>query len=162
MVVLGLDAASTTGWALVERTPSGHERVLKWGTVDGRDHRVRASLARVLAPKIVVIEDAWLGAGSKANPKVLKTLARIQGGWEQAVRDAGAEVVEYMQPHAWQSALLSGLCRGNAPRAERKAAAVLWAKRWHAVIVPEDAADALGLATWGARTMALSARAIPG
>lgn len=155
MLVLGLDTASTTGWALVRRE-AGREVVVDHGLADGRDHLARAALARRLRPDIVAIEDAWLGAGGRANPATLKLLARIQGGWEQAVRDAGATRVEYVQPQAWQSLLLAGLCRGNAPRAQRKAAAQLWVRRWYGLEVSEDEADAVAIATFQARTLSIA------
>jgi hypothetical protein len=49
-------------------------------------------------------------------------------------------------------------CGPRTKRAERKAAALLWAKRVFGVSVSEDEADALGLAFYALRKARLTAR----
>ena len=88
MIVLGLDAATTTGWAVVEGG-NGKERLVRAGALRVDPIKVEA-FAVELAPLVdlVAIETPWLGK----NPATMKALAGIAAVWEHVFRARGREV----------------------------------------------------------------------
>lgn len=156
MIVLGIDSATTAGFAVVDG-----ERLIHHGTVDARDpirvHQVVGDVVTRFRPARAVIEEAYVARGEHANPKVTMLLSRFIGRWEMALalRSVPSELVE---AHAWQSQILAGLLPPRPKRDDRKAAAARWVKLTYRVDVAGDAADAIGIATWAARRETLAAR----
>ena len=87
MTVLSLDiSASCTGWSLLIDDKIEHGKIKTKATLTTaqRLHIFRGELARVMQiykPKIVIIEDTFVGA----NPSVVKLLAKFAGVAEQLV-----------------------------------------------------------------------------
>ena len=156
MIVLGLDSASTCGWAVVESTP---ERLLEHGAVDARDHdeieRLADYVVSKYCPRRAAIEDSYLGD----NVATVKLLSRLVGRWEQALalRSVKHEIV---MADVWQQGVLGGLISRRSKRAERKAACVRWVRATYGIGVAEDPADAIGLATWMARREEVARRLV--
>lgn len=141
---LGIDCATSTGWALVEGPAS--PQLLGSGKLDLRTD-ASAKIA-MLAEKIntvgvdrVVIELPWLGK----NIQTTIVLARLCGRFEQVF--PGAEVIV---SHVWQTSMLG--CGRGAKRAQLKATAQMLAKATFGKDFPEDVADAICIALWALRT----------
>lgn len=150
MIAVGIDCATTTGWAIVERvagreTLKGHgllnlKRPDPWNPVAWL-----ALQSRPLGgpgPDVVAIELPWLGK----NPHTLEVLARYCGRFEQAFAGVPTRLVSASE---WQSKILGRF--GGKKREGLKRAAVLWAKGSFGVEVSEDEADAIGLAVFALR-----------
>lgn len=146
MIVLGIDSASTSGWALLDG-----ERILERGTIDARDPKRIDTLAAFVCakarPDLVAIEDNFLGV----NVNVVKVLSRIVGRFEMvfAVRGVPTELV---MASIWQKAILAGLPGGT------KKACATWVRATYGITVGEDTADAIGLAVFVARRELVAAR----
>lgn len=151
MNVLGIDSASVSGWAQLEG-----ERPIGTGTVNAADLlRLDAFAAFICAksrPDLVVIEDNFVMRGPKANPNTMKILSRIVGAWLLAFAVRGV-TTEVLLPGVWQKGVLPNLGVGRT-----KKAAAMWVKATFGLTVPEDAADALGIATHVARREQMAAR----
>jgi len=151
VVILALDSASCTGWALLEG-----ERLIGRGTVDASDLlRLEAFARNACAqrrPDLVVIEDNFVMRGKKANPNTMKILSRIVGAWllAFAVRGVATEIV---MPNIWQRGVLGKIAKGGT-----KKAAALWVRATFGVDANEDECDAIGLACWVARREMLASR----
>lgn len=156
MKVLGIDSASTAGWAIVDG-----ERLLEHGTVDARDpmrvHQVVGDLVTRHRPELAVIEEAYVGRGEHANPKTTMLLSRFIGRWEMALALRGLKA-ELVTAQSWQSEILAGLLPPKPKREDRKAAAARWVRLTYRVDVVGDAADAISIATWASRRATLAAR----
>jgi Holliday junction resolvasome RuvABC endonuclease subunit len=156
VIVLGLDSATTTGYALVEHA-RGRDRLIEAGTVDGSDGMAVAELAgRVVnahAIELVAIEDNFLGK----NPATLKVMARIVGRWQQAFEPLGVDT-DLIEPSRWRS-VLRGFIQPGAQRAACKDAAQRFARMvLGAKDLGTDAAEAACLAVFAARRAAFAAR----
>jgi len=87
MSVLSLDiSASCTGWSMLinDKLEYGKIKTKSTLTTAQRLHIFRGELARIMSvykPKIVIIEDTFVGA----NPSVVKLLAKFAGVAEQLV-----------------------------------------------------------------------------
>lgn len=149
MIALGIDAATKTGWAKVERV-DGREKLLDWGVLDFKkferepwnppaflDLRCRAPAG---VPDVVAIELPWLGR----DPHALEVLARICGRFEQVFgpRCSDVRVVRAVQ---WQSKMLGNTRMG---RGALKRLAVAWCKSKLGAKLPQDAADAAVMAVY--------------
>ena len=154
MIAVGIDCATKSGWAVVERT-AGRERLLGHGVLDlsghaGRPSELISTFAGRLAKEIpldglpVAIELPYLGHGKALNVVTLRTLARLCGRWEQALGVYGADV-ELLRASDWQRRVLGTL--GGQKRADRKKAAQLWARGQFGARLSEDEADAVAIAT---------------
>lgn len=154
MRVLGIDSASTAGFAVVDG-----DRLLEHGTVDARDpmrvHHLVGDLCTRHRPVLAVIEEAYVARGEHANVKTTMLLSRMIGRWEMALAMRGVPT-ELVGAHAWQSAILAGLLPPRAKRDDLKAAAARWARLTYRVEVAGDAADAIGIATWASRELMAS------
>lgn len=156
MIVLGIDSASTAGWAVVDG-----DRLIEHGTVDARDpirvHQLVGSLITRHRPARAVIEQAYVARGEHANPKITMMLSRLIGRWELALalREVPWELVE---AQTWQAEILAGLLPPRPKRDDRKTAAVKWVRLVHKLDVVVDAADAIGIASWASRRATLNAR----
>lgn len=159
VVVVGIDSASTSGWASLN-----DERPIAYGAVDARNPRLLDDCVRNLCalarPDRVVIEDSYLGRGPKSNVNTVKVLARIQGMWLMAFAMRGL-TAEIILPAAWQSGILAGLIGKRTKSKECKKAAALWVRATHKLVVPEDVADAIGIATFVARRELVALRCRP-
>ena len=154
VIALGIDCATSSGWALVEAT-GGHERLLADGVIDLTIPDFWMEIKRLAdasywetetkIPDIVAIELPWLGK----NAHTLEVLARLCGRFEQAFEPTGAKV-QVVRASEWQSSILGRF--GGKTRAGLKLAAIAWAKGTFGVSLPSDAADAAGLACWALRT----------
>jgi Holliday junction resolvasome RuvABC endonuclease subunit len=152
VIALGIDAATKTGWAKVERG-NGRERLLEWGVLDFKKYaRDPWNPAAFLAlhcrapepvPNVVAIELPWM----QKNAHVLLVLARICGRFEQAMGPSGAEI-RVMCASEWQSKMLGAT---RMKRTMLKKLAVAWCRSNFKVDLPEDAADAAVMAVFALR-----------
>ena len=154
VIAVGIDCATKTGWAVVERK-AGRERLVGRGVLDlsgasGLPSELLSLFAGRLNAEVplaglpVAIELPYLGRGKALNVVTLRTLARLCGRWEQALGVYGADV-ELVMADAWQRRILGKF--GGRKRAERKKAAKLWAAGTFGVRLTEDEADAVAIAT---------------
>lgn len=149
MIAVGIDCATTTGWAIVERvagreTLKGHglinlKRSDPWNPIT---QLANESMRIEGEPDVVAIELPWLGK----NPHTLEVLARYCGRFEQAFAGTPTRLVRASE---WQSKILGKF--GGKKRAQLKRAVVLWVKGSFGVDVSEDEADAIGLAVYALR-----------
>lgn len=145
MRCLGIDVATSCGWAIVDISERGLP-VLPRSGVMILDVRL-ASQVKELASfaqhpwrvDVVGLEEPYLGN----NPHALKVLARLIGRFEQAFGVVGIETV-LVPAQTWQTAVLGSF--GGKKREDRKKAARIWAKAMFGRDLPQDAADAAGLA----------------
>jgi hypothetical protein len=159
--VCGLDVATTTGLALVERLPGARERLIRHGIIRVRDAgAVKAAAEHIAAdqPDLVALEVPFFGP---ATPGAALPLAEIVGRFKQELERRGLETVT-APAVVWQAGMLKGLINGRSDRAARKRAAQLWAQRQFAaelkergVSLSEDEADAAVLAVWALRLHAM-------
>jgi Holliday junction resolvasome RuvABC endonuclease subunit len=160
MIVAGLDSAETTGFALVERKPSGDEHLILYGAVP---IRFGADVERLIAelsaacPDLVAVEEPFV---HPRNPATGLSLARLLGRWLQVAETRGLTTVT-VPASMWQPRILPGITH-RSRSAERKAAARAFALDRFGVAVTEDEADAIAMATWVARTAARKGGVVPG
>ncbi len=166
MRILFLDAATRTGWAIVEGTCAA-QRLMSSGAVDASTAkavaRFVASLSTWPVPDLCVIEEPYLDE-TKRNVRSLKVLAYGVGRWLQELErvDFGTALVT---ADTWQLGLLTGLITPASKREERKRAA----QRMVSILYGgyrcgEDEADAICGATWAVRqgsVLALAGAASP-
>lgn len=151
MIILGIDSATTTGWALVERVGMA-ERLLGYGTAKlgenpaGAVSRLAAHVFELARPDLVVIEQPWMGK----NVKTAMLLAEFVGRWKQAFESRGC-VCSVVLPSQWRAGILTGLIGAKSPRAACKKAARIWGRGTFGVTMSEDEAEAVAVATWAAR-----------
>jgi Holliday junction resolvasome RuvABC endonuclease subunit len=150
VIAVGIDCATTTGWAIVERT-GGRETLRGHGIIKFNTPHVWKPIAWLALqarpwggpwPDVVAIELPWLGK----NPHTLEVLARYCGRFEQAFTSTPTRLVKASE---WQSKILGRF--GGKKRAGLKRAAVLWVKGTFGVDVSDDEADAIGLAVYALR-----------
>lgn len=152
LIVVGIDSATSTGWAVIHRDERGRETRLGSGVTSAESAGGIAAFVQTMTTTwptidLVAVEDAYLDK----NPKTLKVLCRIQGRWLQEFERAGIRCT-LVDASTWQIGMLRGLIQRASPRKDRKKAAILWARRLLGAAVTSDEADALCLATWAART----------
>jgi Holliday junction resolvasome RuvABC endonuclease subunit len=146
--VLGLDAASTTGWAVVDgrnATPA----LLTWGAVDARTHHAAIAVvenARALGVAMAAVETPYVDKNADTAIK----LGIVVGRWAQELGRAGIPWKGW-KAQQWQFHVLKGMVGPGAPRAQLKAAAARWVKITYGYDVGEDEADAICFATWRAK-----------
>jgi len=151
-VVLGVDTAARSGWAIAvsgKRVDSGEvdtlntpdiERVVRWAIELGRVGGLRV---------VLVLEAPW--GGSVA---VVAALGVARERWERAWRDAGQTVrrVVRVNPSTWRAAVLGrqaiGLEREAVRALEQRVAA--WLVGPGRVLGPDESAAVL-IAAWGAQ-----------
>lgn len=149
MIVAGIDSAEQTGWALVRRDEEG-EHLLAYGIATVRlaaDVERLAGELVTAAPDVVAVEEPFV------HPRNFSTglaLARLLGRWLQAFEVRGVTAVT-IPASMWQRAVLAGV-GGRTRSAERKAAAQAFVLERFGVEVGEDAADAIAMAVYVART----------
>lgn len=149
MIVLGIDSAELTGIAVVARLPGQRETLVRRATIPVRSAvDVGAAVAELAsaAPDLVAIEAPFV----RLNPATGLALATLLGRWLQEWERRGVRTTTVLAS-TWQSALLTGLIDRRSDRATRKAAAQRWARATFGVELPEDEADAAGIASWAIR-----------
>lgn len=156
MTVLGLDSAETTGYALVARE-GGRERLLRYGTLQARtaaDVEWAAAHLTTDAVDLVAVEEPFI------HPKMPGSglaLARLLGRWLQAFEARGLATTT-IPASMWQTRLLPGVFT-RTRSADRKAAAIAFARDVFGVVVTADEADAIALAVYTVRNARVSAPA---
>lgn len=156
MRVLGIDGATSTGWALVERQPGSREVVAETGRLRFKDRsaaEVVAAVEQLAAhkPDLCAFEGVYVGD----NARTALTLAVLAGRFRQETERRGLET-EVVMPGTWQLAILRGFIGIASNRAQRKQAAITWAKTAFGQELDSDRADALGLAVFTLRTRLLA------
>lgn len=148
MIVLGIDSAELSGFALVERL-AGDERLIRYGAARVRTasdvERLAADLAAA-CPDLAAVEEPFV---HPRNPGTGLALARLLGRWLQVFEARGLTTVT-VPASMWQTAVLPGVTN-RTRSAERKAAAQAFARERFGVEACEDASDAIAMATWVAR-----------
>jgi Holliday junction resolvasome RuvABC endonuclease subunit len=148
VIVLGLDSAEHTGFAVVERA-GGAERLLRSGARPIRSAAdVETAVAELAAgaPDVVAVEEPFV---HPRNPATGLTLARLLGRWLQALEVRGLATVT-VPASMWQPGILAGVTRVTRS-AERKRAAQALVRELFGVEAGEDEADAIAMAVWVAR-----------
>lgn len=154
MRVAAIDAASgLSGWAVIERLARAREAVVAHGRWRFRG---RSSAVEVVAavnelaaykPDVVALESPYVGS----NPDTALVLAEFLGRFRQQLEVAGLETIT-TKAAVWQIGILRGLITTASPRADRKAASILWARRSLGIEADDNVCDALGLGIWTLRT----------
>ena len=147
-MVLGLDSAELTGFAVVE-LEGGREVLKRYGTVHARSAaEVSAAVADlVVGPlDVVAVEEAFI---HPKQPHAGLALSRLLGRWLQELETRGLATVT-VPASMWQTAILPGVTY-RSKSAERKRAAVRFAGERFGVVATEDEADAIAMACWVVR-----------
>jgi Holliday junction resolvasome RuvABC endonuclease subunit len=156
MLSLGIDVATRSGWALVERV-AGKERLLDHGILNlargPREQIERLASMHARRADLVALELGYLDK----NVATLMVLCRFVGRFEQACEAMGKHP-QLIQATVWQRSLLRGLAGPMAKREELKRAAVMWARATFREVLGEDEADASAIATHVLRTTAMAER----
>ena len=151
MIAVGIDCATTTGWAIVERT-GGRETLRGHGILKLNTPHVWNPIAWLALqarpwggpwPDVVAIELPFLGQ----NPHTLEVLARICGRFEQAFGPSGADI-RVIRSNRWQPKMLGPT---RMKRAMLKKLAVAWCRSNLGAVLPQDAADAAVMAVYALR-----------
>jgi len=144
-IVLGLDVAATTGYALIRQTPTG-PKVLAYGAAPARTAAdVQNALTMALAvlgderPARCAIEAGYCGP----NVRTGLQLAELRGRFRQLLELAGVEC-ELIAPSAWRKTQL--VTPPKSKRAELKRAARAAVKERFGIEATADEADAVLLA----------------
>jgi Holliday junction resolvasome RuvABC endonuclease subunit len=153
MIALGIDCATCSGWARIERI-GGRERMLDHGVLKLADpaeawRAIAGLAAHTPSPDVVAVELPYVDKNIDTAIK----LALLAGQFKQAFGSTGA-VVELVRASQWQAAILGRF--GGGKRADRKKAAKIWARAVFDLQLSEDEADAAAVATWAARRAAFA------
>ena len=122
------------------------DRVIRRGTcfvAAYHDVERAADEVATFAPSLVAIEEPFV----RVNPATGLYLARLLGRWLQAFERRGLPTATVLAS-TWQPVVLGTRITTRTPSAMRKAAAVAWARERFGVDLPEDEADAAGIAAW--------------
>lgn len=161
MLAIGIDCAQTSGWAVIENAGGRGEKLIRHGVLrmKGRppaeQYRAIARLAAELLdhhPDIVAIELPHLNK----NAHVLQVLARLCGAYELAF--CSCQDVRVVDPTQWRTTVL-GPIAGGMKRPQLKAFAMRWCRGVYGVDLPEDAAEAAGLARYALSQVLMQHRA---
>jgi Holliday junction resolvasome RuvABC endonuclease subunit len=151
MIVMALDSAQLTGFAIVARSEAGSEVLVRHGVATVRTagdvEALVADLTAVTTPDVVAVEEPFV---HPRNPSTGLVLARLLGRWLQALELRGLPTVT-IPASMWQMGLLPGIS-SRTPSPARKVAAQAFALDRFGVLAAEDAADAICLAAFVART----------
>lgn len=148
MIVLGIDAATKSGWGIVDTT-GGRIRLLDFGIAKVGNYR---SLGAVMAVALklnvakVAIEYPYMAENAGTAIKI----GIVVGRWMQEC-DRAALPFETFTAHQWQMQLLTGLITNRSKSPERKKAAAIWVKSVFGINALEDEADGICLASWRAK-----------
>jgi Holliday junction resolvasome RuvABC endonuclease subunit len=144
ITVLGLDCASTTGWAVVQ-VRGGKPAVSTYGKIKAGWAEIRDLINHFSSASLTlaVLETPYVDK----NPDTTIKLARLCGRFEQEL-DAHDIAIEVVKAWDWQRGLLRGLVHERSTRPERKAACRRWVRAELGLDVGEDEADAIAMAVW--------------
>lgn len=148
MIVIGVDSAEHAGVAVVHRDHQG-ERLRLTTTLEittAADVESAVTRLTTYRPDLVAIEAPFV----RMNPATALVLAVLMGRWLQEWERRGVATCTVLAS-VWQLGLLDGLISRRSDRACRKAAAKRWALATYGVELPEDEADAAGIAAWALR-----------
>ena len=150
MIVIGIDQAATSGWAIARRA-DGAAKILESGTVRGALAR-RDVIARAVSlgePLAAVYEAHTVGGGRHWNPATILGMGDARGRWLEALELAGVprRMCIGVTPYTWRSAMIG---RHRMKRHEMKAAAVLSCRGRGVTVASDDEAEAVLIAMWGA------------
>jgi Holliday junction resolvasome RuvABC endonuclease subunit len=153
VVVLGIDAASSSGWAVI-RAPAGPLELVSWGKCNGKDFQSIVEVCQgavALGVDLAAIETPYVDQ----SPDVAIKLGLVVGRWAQEI-DRHKIPWTGHKAAQWQHRLLAGLIGPSSPRDQRKLAAQRWvranfAARVGAAPISDDEADAICLAAWRAK-----------
>lgn len=148
---LAIDAATSSGWALVEGQRRGPVRVVEYGTLRlhqraAIQEQIRAMLGRLsVRPDVLAVESPVpvYERGKLRNHAGYATAVGISAIWRDTLRAYYGIVPEEVYPSAWQASVLRGLS-GDTKRRAAAAVAEIYGLR----DVQHDAADALCIAYW--------------
>jgi Holliday junction resolvasome RuvABC endonuclease subunit len=146
--VLALDSAEVTGFAVVA-CENGTEVLLRHGAVTVKTASDVETAAGGLAREgahLAVVEEPFV---HPRNPATGLVLARLLGRWLQAFETKGVPTAT-IPASMWQTKVLPGVT-WRTRSADRKMAAVTFARATFGVDVSEDVADAIAMATWVVR-----------
>jgi len=160
VIVLGVDQAKVSGWALF-----ADARLLAHGVARTAEQRHRvclraAAMARAQGGALLLmLEDHQdttrdaLRAAKRGQVKTsadrLLSLGASRGKWEQSWELVAGQAPKAMvTPRAWRRAILG--IPADTPRAECKRLAQLWAKQSWGLDVTHDEAEAIAIARYGA------------
>lgn len=156
MIVLGIDQAATSGWAIVERDARemlGRHVVLASGTVrsaiERREVIARAIDAACGEPVVAVYEKHTAGGGSRWNPETMIGIGDSRGRWLEALELAGIKrrYCVGVVPAEWRRAMIGPR---RMDRTAWKATAVLSCRGRGVAVQSDDEAEAVLIALWGA------------
>jgi len=152
-IFVGIDSAERSGVAVL-RADRGRERLIHHATLTVRNagdvERAVGELA-THSPVLVAVEAPYI----RANAATGLTLAVLLGRWRQELERRAIPTTTVLAS-TWQQGVLAGLCDRSSDRAQRKRAARLWARSTFGVDLPEDEADAAGIAAWALRRAAIA------
>ncbi len=163
MRVLFLDAATRTGWAVVEGD-ARTQQLVNYGAVDATAEGLKAIVDGLhieflndRGPELCVVEEPFLDK----NVRSLKVLAYTVGRWLQELERSGFRT-SLVTADTWQLGLLTGLITPASPRKDRKAAAKRMVRILYGGLeCSEDEADAICGATWAVRQGSVLLKAHP-
>jgi Holliday junction resolvasome RuvABC endonuclease subunit len=152
MLVLGIDAATTTGHATILLGEAGKLSVRRVGRIAARAGAISDLIAAAAGDGVVLagLETPYLDK----NPDTTIKLAMIAGRFAQEL-DHHRIPCAQLRADEWQKGLLTGLISGRSDRGLRKRAARAWVHATYKLDVTEDEADAICLATWLAKRAVL-------
>jgi Holliday junction resolvasome RuvABC endonuclease subunit len=143
-VVIGVDSAERTGFAVL-----ADARLVRHGVADiasAADVERTADLLALHRPDLVCVEAPFV----RVNAATGLTLARLLGRWLQAFERRDIPTATVLAS-TWQPIVLVGRMTPRTKGPDRKLAAQAWALETFGLELPEDEADAAGIAAWAAR-----------
>ncbi len=150
MIVLGIDAAASSGWAIVDAS-GGRPQLLDYGIAKCSDYRTLPAVVGVAITAGVASAAIEVPYVDKNIDTAIK-LGFVVGRWMQEL-DRAALSYGTFQAQSWQHFILAGLVTPQSTREARKRAAISWVEITYRVRVPSDSADAICLATWRAKVL---------
>lgn len=157
LVVIGIDAASKSGYAVVAKYGGQKERLLERGAMRADNYQLMHELGERWRGRLslATIEKPF----QQQNRNTTALLDQIAGRWQFVMGRIGVRW-EVRFADQWQKEVLTGLIAAGTKRDARKLAARRWVNAWFGVsVTDEDEADAIGLAVAAARRHAFAARA---
>ena len=151
MIVLGIDQAATSGWAIARRA-NGAAKVLESGTVRGAVAR-RDVIARAVSlgePLAAVYEAHTVGGGRHWNPATILGMGDARGRWLEALELAGVprRLCIGVEPYTWRAAMIG---RHRLTSDAWKAQSMLACSGRGIAVASDDEAEAVLIALWGAQ-----------
>ena len=147
-VSIGVDPASTSGWAILR----GARSLIDSGTVTTsqdfpaiQDIIQKAISAAGHPIHLIVVAEEWGAIGKKMGAKSYATLCESWGVWRAALSQAGIKEKQIFRVHTakWRAAIIGG---GNS-----KIMAQIIARQNFGVTATHDQAEAICIAMYGSR-----------